>query len=68
MDWIERCFGFTLDAGNGTLEMAMVATGALVLAVLASYRTRCGHSGCLNNPNAVLVRLGPILRFKYHEF
>jgi hypothetical protein len=42
MDFIERIFGISPDAGSGAFELILVAVPILILASLAAYRRwRC---------------------------
>lgn len=38
MDFIERIFGISPDAGSGALEMVLIALPVLSVALLAAYR------------------------------
>ncbi len=38
MDFIERIFGVSPDAGSGALELALVVLPVLCVALLAAYR------------------------------
>ena len=40
MDFIERIFGISPDAGSGATELILVAVPVLILASLAAYRRR----------------------------
>ncbi len=40
MDFIERIFGFSPDAGSGAAELILVAIPVLILASIAAYRRR----------------------------
>jgi hypothetical protein len=43
MDFIERIFGFSPDAGSGSFELLLFLVPILGLLILRKYRARRGH-------------------------
>lgn len=40
MDFVERIFGISPDAGSGTFELVVVTGAIMIFAALAAYRRR----------------------------